>query len=340
MTESSDSTSLTVPSGLREKGQLDARFDITFEHTIPAATAVLTRYFTALSHRDLDAMAATLHYPFATFESADVVTVDSPGALLQSPPPSMDVRPGSTHVQAGSYDLLDSMTVHLFSPTGVAFSLTYTRFDRRGNRILRSEGVYGVTNNDGTWGIELVSTIVTPDAAIGVEYADGIEAAKRRSRDWMLGYTRRDQDLLNSTHQIGTRAHLGLANPRVNTKSARGGDPLAGYQIAGVHSRLRVTETTPESVAAMDANFPEFAEFAGGAVGQWEYTLSLPEFTILHSGPDKVHSLGGYVRYTADSRLTSRTQSISIATYRNNVWGNTGGIGVMMYHDRSNSDLD
>ena len=111
---------------------------------------------------------------------------------------------------------------------------------------------------------------------------------------------------------------------------------MAGYRVAGVTSRLRITETTPESVAQMDANFPQFAEWAGGGVGQWNYTINLPEARVLHATVNKAHTFGGYIRYTADSRPTSETHSLGIMTYKNGRWGSAGGIGVMMYHDYTN----
>lgn len=86
----------------------------------------------------------------------------------------------------------------------------------------------------------------------------------------------------------------------------------------------------------MDANFPQFAEWAGGGVGQWDYTINLPEARTLHATVDKVHSFGGYIRYTADSRPTSETHAISISSYRGGRWGSCGSIGVMMYHDYTN----
>jgi hypothetical protein len=152
----------------------------------------------------------------------------------------------------------------------------------------------------------------------------------------MLGYSRRDQSVLNSTQQYGTRAHLTLSNPRDNARNARHGNPMAGYPIEGVKSRLRVSAMTPETVKELDANFPQFAEWAGGGVGEWAYTIGWPQGRVLHATIDKAHGFLGYVRYTADHRLISETHSLSVTTYLDGRWGNAGGIGVMMYHDRSN----
>src|SRR5581483_8947873 len=212
-----------APAGLRPKAQLDARFPVAFAESVPAAMQVLTRFFTALSQRDLDGVAATLHFPFASYEGIEPVVVESADQLRASPPPSLDVRPDSEHLQAGAFDLLGELALHVFNPVGAGCSLSYSRYAADGRLIARSDGIYAVTNNDGRWGIELISTIVTPAAAIGVTYNDAAEAALRRGRDWMLGYSRRDQSLLNSTHQLGRRANITLANPRANAGNARGG---------------------------------------------------------------------------------------------------------------------
>ncbi len=328
---------LARPAGMHPLGQLDARFPVSFEETVPNSLALLARYFAALARRDAEAMADLLHFPFATYEGTEPDVVETREQFLSAPPKSMNVSGrGASAIQPGAYDLLDSIDIHVYNPVGAGLSMTFSRYGEGGHKILVCEGIYGVTNNDGKWGIELVSTIFTPARAIGVTYRDAEIASARRGHDWMLGYTLRDQSVLNSTHQFGRRANIGLGNPRANAGNARGGDPMAGYQIKGVKSRLRVSETTPEGVAAMDANFAQFADWAGGGVGQWDYTIALPESRVLHQTVNKVHTFGGYVRYTADSRPTSETHSLGISTYKDGRWGSSGGIGVMMYHDYTN----
>jgi hypothetical protein len=326
------------PAAPRPLGQLDARLPASYAEAVPAGLQVLTGYFAALAGRDLPSLARQLHFPVATFEGIEPVIVADAAALLAAPPPSLDVRPGSAYLQPGSYDLLDEVSALVYAPTGLGCALSYSRYDRRGQRIGTSDGIYGIANNDGRWGIQWMSTIFTPAQAIGVGYADASEAALRRNRDWMLGYSRRDQDILNSTQQFGTRAHLTLANPRDNARNARQGNPLAGYEVAGVTSRLRVSTLTPETVGELDANFSQFAEWAGGGVGPWAYTISWPQGRVLHATVDKTHSFLGYLRYTADHRLISETHSLSVATYLDGRWGSAGGVGVMMYHDLSNDE--
>jgi hypothetical protein len=111
-----------------------------------------------------------------------------------------------------------------------------------------------VTNNDGRWAIELASTIYTPAAEIGQVYNDAIEANLRRGRDWMLGYSLRDQALLNSTRRPGKTANIVIYGPRERAGAARSGNPMAGYVTKGVTSRLRLAEVTAAQIAGADAN--------------------------------------------------------------------------------------
>ena len=315
-------------------GQLDCRYPVARQDSVPAGLQLMAEYFATLAARDAPRLVELLHFPFATYEGIDVVVVGSPEQLLSAPPRSLDFSP--EHLPASQYDVLDGIELHLYNPVGAALSMRFSRFGPGGHKVGASEGVYAVTNNDGRWAIELASTIFTPAGSIGVAHEDAVLAALRRGRDWMLGYNRRDQSMLNSTHQLGRRANIGLGNPRVNAANARGGDPMGGYKVAGVKSRLRITEATAESIAAADADFEQFAGWAGGGVGQWGYTVNLPEARVLHSSDDKAHTFGGYVRYTSDHRPISETHSLGIMTYNDGRWGSSGGIGVVMYHDYTN----
>ena len=328
------------PEGIHPLGQPDARFPVFYEQSVPNGLRVMSEFYIALAQRDLEAVADLMHFPVATYEGTEPEVIESREQLLAAPPKSLNVTgQGASHIQPGAYDLLDSVEIHVYNPVGAGLSMTYSRFGAGGQKILQCDGIYAVTNNDGRWGIQMMSTIFTPREALHVKYPDVEQAAARRGHDWMLGYTLRDQSVLNSTQVPGKRASAGLGNPRLNAGSARGGDPMAGYKIAGVTSRLGVNEATTESIAAADANFPQFAEWAGGGVGQWDYTVNLPQAKVLHATVDKAHLFGGYVRFTADSQMTSETHSLGITVYRDQKWGTGGGFGVMMYHDFTN-DLE
>lgn len=81
-----------VSHSYRRLGQVDGRMPEAFAATIPAAVGVLTGYFTALAARDPAGLAASMQFPFATFEGPDVHQVVDPAALAAAPPPALDVQ--------------------------------------------------------------------------------------------------------------------------------------------------------------------------------------------------------------------------------------------------------
>jgi hypothetical protein len=330
---------LPTPAGLKPLGQLDARFPVAYAVSTPEAMRIAIQWMAAIAERDIDAMAAQLHFPFCIFEGTEPLVVESADAFRAAPPESLNVTgKGATQVAPGSYDLLDKLELQVFCPVAVGLSLSFTRYSKDGHKLVQCDGIYAVTNNDGRWAIELASTIYTPAAEIGQTYNDAIEASLRRGRDWMLGYTLRSQALLNSTRKPGKNAGITIYGPRERAGAARGGNPMGGYVTKGIKSRLRVSEVTAESIARADANFPEFASWAGGGVGEWDYTMNHPDSRVLHACPNKIHTLSGYIRYTKDHVEISETRGLGISVYRNNVWAPAGGLGnVMLHHDRSNS---
>jgi len=328
-----------TPAGLKPLGQLDARFPVAYETSVPDAMRVMTNWMAALANRDPGAMARQLHFPFALFEGTEPIVIESAEAFLAAPPATLDVaHRGDSAVQAGSYDLLDKLELLIFCPVAVGLALSFTRYTAGGHKLCQCDGIYAVTNNDGLWAIELASTIHTPAAEIGQVYNDAIEANLRRGRDWMLGYSLRDQALLNSTRRPGRNANIAIYGPRERAGAARGGNPMGGYVSRGVKSRLRVFEVSAEQISRADANFREFAKWAGGGVGDWDYTMNHPDARVLHACPNKVHTLSGYIRYTRDHTEISETRGLGISVYRNNAWAPAGGLGnVMLHHDRTNS---
>ena len=100
-----------------------------------------------------------------------------------------------------------------------------------------------------------------------------------------------------------------------------------------------VTTTTEESRNRVIAtNLAEFKELAGGSVGEYAYTRDLPVRPVtIHATHDKAHTVGGYLRYTADGTLISETRSVGIRIYKEGHWGSAGGLGQVTHHDRSNS---
>jgi hypothetical protein len=114
---------------------------------------------------------------------------------------------------------------------------------------------------------------------------------------------------------------------------------MLGWKVKGVKSRLNVSAVSAETQnRTIATNLPEFIELAGGAVGQYAYTLdrSIRPVTI-HATHDKAHTLGGYLRYTADGNPISETRSVGIRIYKEGHWSSAGGLGQVTHHDRSNS---
>lgn len=331
-----------TPKGLRSGSQLDARFPISYQTSVPEAMRVMIEYFTALSQRSISGMANALHFPFALYEDVDPVIVNSKYALQKNPPASINVTgKGETEVMAGSYDLLETLELQTFSPVGAVVTMSFMRYTPDGHKLARCDGLYVITNNDGKWAIELFSTIFHPSDYLNTRYKEAENAAYVRSRDVMLGYYNRDQAMLNRGRLPGKSAGLRIYGPRERAGNARNNIPLAGYRYKEIKSRLRVTEMNQEDIDASDNNFDQFADWAGGGIGEWAYSLGLPEVRVLHATVNKAHTMGGYIRYVADHEMVSETRSPGIIVYRNGKWGTGGGPGnMMLHHDRSNSERE
>jgi hypothetical protein len=340
------------PANLRAGAQLDSRFPVSFAAPVMEGFRLMTEYFTALSQRNLDALARTLHFPFAIYEDIEPIVVPTAADLLKNPPPSLNgTGKGQTKILRGSYDLLESVNVHLYCPVGGAFSLSFTRYTPNGHRLLACDGIYSVTNNDGRWAIQLASTIVHEVDFIGVTYPDAEQADIRGNQNYLAAFGYGNEAALNDPKTsrgsyevplpVGTRTasvNFGYG-PRERSRDAREGRPMDGWRTKGVKSRLTVSTVTEESRnRAITTNLAEFVELAGGAVGEYAYTRDRPVRPVtIHATHDKAHTLGGYFRYTADGTLISETRSVGIRIYKNGQWGSAGGLGQVTHHDRSNS---
>ena len=122
--DAADAVDPVVPKGLKPGGQPDNRFPVSFVRSVPAGTRVLMDYWTALSQRDLPALAKVFHYPFVTFEGVETVVIKSPEELISNPPPSLNVTGKGDHfIRPGAYDIMERMTTEIYGPTGVGLSL-------------------------------------------------------------------------------------------------------------------------------------------------------------------------------------------------------------------------
>jgi hypothetical protein len=342
------------PTTLRAGAQLDSRFPVSFAAPVTEGLRLVLEYFTALSQRNLDALARTLHFPFAIYEDIEPIVVATAADLLKNPPPSLNgTGRGRTKILRGSYDMLESVNVHLYCPVGGAFALSFTRYTPNGHKQLVCDGLYSVTNNDGRWAIQLASTIVHEVDFIGVNYPDAEQADIRGNQNYLAAFGYGNEAALNDPKTsrgsyeaplpVGTRTasvNFGYG-PRERSRDAREGRPMNGWRTKGVKSRLNVSTVTEESRnRAITTNLAEFVELAGGAVGDYAYTRDRPVRPItIHATHDKAHTLGGYFRYTADGTLISETRSVGIRIYKNGQWGSAGSLGQVTHHDRSNSTV-
>ena len=265
------------------------------------------------------------------FKSAD--------ELIANPPPSMNVTGKGDHlIKPGAFDILDNLELHLYNPVGAGLSLSYSRFGPDGNKLLLCHGIYAITNNDGKWGIHMMSTIFTPADQAAVVYNDAVEAFLRRGENWQLGYSHRDQAMLNAVlGQVGTQAHVDIGNPTLAGDMGRGNwQGTVMYQ--GVGNGLTVGDA--RKLAKGRETTASHSSSSGRAASRWDpygYTMNMPNQRILHYSPDKIHTVAGYRRYMKDGTVISETHaSMGTFTYKNGRWGSGGGIGEMMYHDRSN----
>ena len=340
------------PAALRTGAQLDSRFPVSFTTSVAQGFRLVTEYFTAFSQRDLDGVAGTLHFPFAIYEDIEPLVVQSAAEFKSSPPPTLDATGrGKSRILRGSYDLLENISLLLYCPVGSAFSMTFTRYTPDGHKQLVCDGVYSVTDNDGRWGIQLVSSIVHEADFIGVQYPDAEQAATRAEQNYLAAFGYGNEAILNDpktmrgTYEpplpIGTRTagvNFGYG-PRERSRDARQGHPMAGWKTKGVGSRLSVTTVTERSQNRnIETNLAEFAELAGGAVGTYGYTRDRPvRPVVIQATHDKAHTLTGYLRYTPDGTLISETRSVGIRIYKAGHWGTAGSLGQVTHHDRSNS---
>ena len=242
----------------------------------------------------------------------------------------MTVKPNGENVlRAGSYDLMDTIQVHVYSVVGVGLVMEYSRYDTAGNPLMKCNGIYGVTNNDGKWGIEYMSTIFTPYNQVGIDerynFAAVDAALHANWRDHHHGRTYLDMDVLRAS---------------VAVPIAHGTVALTPNRVKGIKSRLRFsTGDTPEYMAKQNYNQENFAVSSGESVGKWAFSIEQPMTRVLHASTDKGHYFTGYMRYMADGTMISEHRFIGTLIYWRGAWyGNDIGtpFGHVMYHDRTN----
>jgi hypothetical protein len=277
-----------------------------------------------------------------SYEGRDAVLVESRDQLMANPPLSMNVTgKGDSKLKSGAYDILDSVQVHVYSPIGAGLSLQYSRFDPSGAQILSCHGLYGVTNNDGKWGIEWMSTIFKPANQIGRDdwYNDPIinSALHENHRDHVMARKSNDLPELRRT-VMDPYPHGSLSlGPSAVPGAAPGSPPE--YRTEGVKSRLRYSSgDTQQDMDRQNFGQVQFASASGGALGKWSLSIETPDTRVLYASAEKGHFCSGFFRYTEDGSIISEHRYIgALVNWKGNWYGNDISriIGQVVYQDRS-----
>jgi len=338
---------LKPPPGLSPRGIPDLRFPICYKESVPAAVGVMTQYFAALGQRDLKRMAEMLHFPFGTFERTEAVVIHSPDELIAHAPASMNMTEHPErftdhdgYLKPGCYDVLDGIEIFNSNPAAVNLSLNYNRYSTEGYKLLRCEGIYCVTNNDGKWAIQAMSTIFTPAHMLHVSYNDSIAAARRLRQDHCLAYMNQDaQAVWGPIRQLGL--NLGVEAGGASWEIAAEGNyaALERLRIKGVKSRLTTQNYTQEMLDNTKVDFAAYrALWPQLGLGNWGWDLAdgAPGGRIVHASFEKVHAFQGASRYTTSGEYINDSVEMDVITYKKSRWGIAGLFGYMTTHDRAN----
>jgi hypothetical protein len=338
-----------APPGMGRTGIPDLRFPLCYETPVIEGTRVLMKHFAALARRDMKGVADTLHFPYGSYEGVELVVVQTPEQLLAQPPASLNMSENPArftsndgYMKRGCYDVFGNLEVLTSDPVNATLSLCYDRYGSDGKKLLRCEGMYAVTNNNGRWAIQLASTIFTPADMIGVVYEDTIQVAKRLRVLHTLASNVGDVEIAKLAPQYGRAASIeGGASWTVQTE---GSDKvMAEYRIKGVNSRLRIREidaATPNSNGSRD--HPNDWGFyrdtmAKIGLGPWGWAIGTwREGRVMHHTVDKAHAMASAVRYTAAGEEMSLATQAVVVTFRKNRWGLAGQLAYSTIHDRAN----
>ncbi len=338
---------LMPPPGMSARGIPDLRFPMSYKESVPAAVGVMTQYFAALGQRDLKGMAEMLHFPFGTFERTEAVVVRSPDELVAHAPASMNMTEHPErftdhdgYLKPGCYDVLDGIEIFNSNPVAVNLSLNYNRYSSDGYKLLRCEGIYCVTNNDGKWAIQAMSTIFTPAHMVHVAYDDSITAARRLRQDHCLAYMNNDQQAVwGPIRQLGLNLSVGAGGASWEVAAQGNYKALERLRVKGVKTRLNTESYTQEMLNNTHIDFEAYrALWPQLGLGNWGWDLAdgAPGGRIIHASVEKVHAFQGASRYTTCGEYINDSVEMDVITYKKGRWGLAGLFGYMTTHDRAN----
>lgn len=367
-----------APAGLGPRATPDLRFLICYFPSVPQSARVMTRFFHALAQRDLKMMADSLHFPFASWEGTERVVINTPEELIAKAPPSLNISMDPArftdhdgYMKPGSYDVFGGMEFITSDPIQSVLSMYYDRYDKNGQRMLRCQGIYGVTNNDGKWAIQQMSTIFTPSQMIGTIYSDTITAAKRLRINHDLAYQIRDNDGVwgrvrpaiwqpegaSSATPYSSNGAPSAQRTRQDSHGVPWQDAPKGneflmehFRFKGVKSRIGPgTQQQPYPPASPSGpgewvdpkakiDFAQTIKTVSMAgVGNWGFpTGILPYTRVLHNTENKAHLYSGVTRYNVWGEEISNSVEVAIITYVLGRWSWAGSLGYICNHDRAN----
>jgi len=355
------------PEGLSRNAPgtlVDNRYPITFERSVPATVAVLTQHFKALLERNLEGIADTMHYPFASHEQYAnhwPMVVHTREEFFKSPPPSVNttMKPvrGSDQdgwLRPGLYDVLVGLEVLQFNPVMCNAAMTFDRYDENGKLVHRCQGVYLVSNNDGRWAIQLCSTIFTPASVLGGEWEDSIANAFRPR----LNHVQSIWDGAAGPARHNTYPRVGVMGGGVSTLTNRAAEgPMAAFDPRGVTTRLSIQERPTDPAATPPAPQgpgqqtrppgwqPGDSGTGGGETGGYDElakgqrggsTVKMRDGRVLHHNNTKVHLVSGVERWNTSGEELNTTQQVQVVTYKGGVWARDLDFGYFDTHSRLN----
>lgn len=345
------------PGALRPNAIPDARFAMNFRDSVPRATEVMMRFFAALTSRDASGIATQLHFPLGSFEGSEPVITEDSREFAERPPASLSMAleperhtDHDGYLQAGCYDTFAGLEILNCNAVCVNVAMSYNRYDRRGHPLLRCDGVYCVTNNDGVWGIQAMSTIFTPAQALGVPFDDAIARSRRLRFDHCLAYMVEDEKgVWGPIRQYGLNIGVsGGARPGgqrgVIWKESLDGHAMEFFEAAGVKSRLSVEDMTQERLDGLGIPFEGFDDYRAlwskTGLGNFGWVVGgAPPARIIHVSVDKAHVLQGATRFTTSGEFINNSIEVDVVTYRRGRWGLAGIWGYITERDRTN-DVD
>ena len=321
---------LPSPAGLHKGAELDCRFPVSFKDSVPVSLDLMSQYFTALSERNLAGMRDLMHFPFATYEGPECLLVETPDQLMSAPPLSMNVTgKGDSKIKPGGYDILDNIELHIYGPVGAGISMQYSRFGPGGDKLLEVHGIYGITNNDGKWGIEWASTIFKP--------------ANQALRDNWYNFPIADYAMHEShrDHVMARRyGFLPELRETVFDPYPHATVSISGLHVKGVKSRLHFSKgDTREYIDQQTYGQNTFAQRSGVGVGTWALSIETPDTRTLYSSAEKGHFYCGYFRYTQDGSVISEHRYLcALTNWKGRWYGNdiSRVITHITYQDRTN----